>query len=572
MADEEKLVIKLEIDNSDAMAKQAEVGKSMDKTTAQADAAAKKIAAGTDKQAAAQVKAIGKVKDATGRYAAGAVADAKRVETAFTRIGKSQTSLLDGLGKIGLASSGFGVAKQAIEAFSGALADGNRILDGYARDLLSTKNLLKELATLKGLTSASDKFIAETAEFSKKTGLDIQQSDEFQKQYLGSLAAGQQKGNIQKDTQEDLMVQGGRVAARQTSDLATRGDLLGIISQFSKLDAGRKGTEQALGQAEAIRQALVAGRGDDAPLTQQLLKVAGSNVKAGGPVESLPEMAALVGVTSLAGGAGEAGTRAEALIRGLRGTTPEQIKFLRGIGIKEGEQLEPAFDKLAAHLDEQKGKGRDVGTYLIEKGFNEETARSVGETLPNQQVLKERFKLAREAQSGAALIAESDLLDQTDPAARTRNADAALKAAQLQRGQERQDVLPEVTLAKAELIAEKADSGLGGQLRQFAAWAGSGFKTDGLQAMAEARALEKLQAQTDTSTFGSRYLGAVPDPLGTQKAAAAGFSATTGDAAEQIRLLRILVLEQQEANRLAKGKPPTQGPLPPAKPGGLKGP
>jgi hypothetical protein len=518
---DEPLVIKVKLDVSDAMARQAAVGAGFDKTTARADAAAKKVAAAHQKATDAQFVSLGKVQAAgiklQDKLAAAAkkAADAqkKAADEAAERwnvAGKAGDNFVNSLRSIAVQAVSLQAVEAAFRAITRALAESNKQLDDYADDLFKVKDQLKELATLKGLATASDDFIKQIATFSRATGLSISQTDEFQRQFLGSIAGGQQKGNIDQATAERLMVEGGKVAARQTKDVLTRGDLLGILSQFRKYDQGDAGVKQALSDAEAIRIGLTEGRGDDAPLTKSLLHVAGSFVGDKGPLPSLPEMAALLGVMSLSAGPGEADTRTEQLIRGLRGTTPDQIAWLRDHGIGETDTAEVKLDKLVPQLRAEQAAGRDIGTFLTEAKFSDEFGRAMGEVLPNYEVLKKRFAAARQAPSGADIMAESERQAALDHTQRRRMADADLAAARLARGAEREPIRPDVIAAQAQLIAEGQDTGLLGLLLQGAAGAGSAFTKPGLEAMAEQRALEDLSAKTGVSAPeepGSGFLG-----------------------------------------------------------------
>ena len=157
-------------------------------------------------------------------------------------------------------------------------------------------------------------------------------------------------------------------AARLGGSAAVHGDLAGLLGQFTKYAPGKAGVTQGLGDLEAIRLGLTAGRGDDSPLTAQLLKTAGSLAGDGLPVGDMKELAALIGVTSLSGGPLKAGTRAEQLVRGLRsGMNKAQGGYLKEIGITEGMGLvggtgEKAgmMDLLSADLKKAEASGRPL--------------------------------------------------------------------------------------------------------------------------------------------------------------------------------------------------------------------
>jgi hypothetical protein len=348
------------------------------------------------------------------------------------------------------------------------------------------------------------------------------------------------------------MLEGGKVAARQTKDLETRGDLLGILSQFKKYDSGVKGVEAALADAEAIRIGLTEGRGDDAPLTKSLLHVAGSLAGDGKRVGSLPELAALIGVTSLSAGAGQADTRSEQLVRGLQGETPEQMAFLKDFaGIEEHDTLEARLDKFVPKLRQMTASGRDPATFLTENKINSEQVRALTEVEPNYELLKKRFASARNGKSGADIMAESAQQAKVDPLQRDRLAKADLAAAELGRGAERQEIQPDITTAKARLIEEQVDTSWSSMLKRAATWAATGFKKEGIDVLAEQRAVNDLKLQLGIADDeGQQFFGG-QTPGGVIEGIISGSKSTSGELQEELRLLRRMADAQEKANKMA---------------------
>lgn len=351
-----------------------------------------------------------------------------------------------------------------------ALTVGQRILTGiasateqarqkqaeYSQEVLRTKEELKELAVLRGLAFADEGFLKEIGQFSRATGLSIPEADQFQRQVYGSAAAGLQKGNIDEETLKELSVKAGSTAARQTKDFGTRGDLIGILSQFRKYDKGSSGVKQALADAEMVRLGLTEGRGDDAPLTKALLNVAGSLAGEGKMVGSLPELAAVVGVMSTSAGPGMADTRTEQLVRGLRGETPNQINFLKQFaGVGENDTLEQRLDKVIPKLREVKAKGRDIPTFLTESGINAEQGRAITEAEANYEVIKKRLATARK---GSGDVEAQNKKFEDSPLGQMRKAEADLAVAKLNQGLKGQALEVAKKQAEAELVSEGMDT------------------------------------------------------------------------------------------------------------------
>lgn len=303
------------------------------------------------------------------------------------------------------------------------------------------RNLRTE-SVLKGAERTTNKELLESFQFRAETSLNEADATEFTRQYLGSVPIARQKGNITPKVEAELMKEAGIMAARQGGDAGTRGELAGLLGQFGKVDSAQSG----MAQLEAIRVALTEGRGDDTPLTRQLLQSAGSMVREGGPVGTLAEQAALIGVTSLSAGPEASATRAEQLSRGLRagltkmvggkGTKEPQGKYLKRLGITEKDSLESALDKLIPDIRKARAGGREADVYLAEHGFRgEEERKAIVEVEGVYEQLKDRFKAAREAGAGGgAAAAKANARYLASPEGRAAVGDALAKAAEQTRG------------------------------------------------------------------------------------------------------------------------------------------
>jgi hypothetical protein len=294
-----------------------------------------------------------------------------------------------------------------------AMAGMQALNEGYAKirenalaaaeaTLTMEKNLRVEGA-LKGDTTP-EKTLAESIQFRAATGLGTREATEFTKQYAGTLPIAFEKGNITPQVAEELRMAAGTRAARLGGEAGTHGELAGILGQFGKVGS----REEGLSQLEAIRVGLVKGRGDDSPLSRQMLNVAGSLAGEGHAIPSLPEMAALIGVTSLSGGPRQAADRANQLYRGLkigltkqtkvRGTDQAQGAYLKGLNVGEKDTLEQTLDKIVPDLQRARESGRDLDAYLAGKNFRAgEERRAIIETFENYGPLKQRMQEAREA-------------------------------------------------------------------------------------------------------------------------------------------------------------------------------
>ena len=150
-----------------------------------------------------------------------------------------------GVGSLVAAYAGFAAVEGVSRGIAGAISESRDKSIEFVTSLLSTKDQLAEIATLRGLAFADDDSVKKMAGFSQATGLTIGQSDQFQRQLFGSAAGALQKGNVDEGTLNKAAVLTGQTATRQTKDFGTRGDLVGMLGQFRKYDAGDAGPSRS---------------------------------------------------------------------------------------------------------------------------------------------------------------------------------------------------------------------------------------------------------------------------------------------------------------------------------------
>ncbi len=305
-------------------------------------------------------------------------------------------------------------------------------------------------------------------------GLSSDDASAFLRQYVGSVNIGRQKFDLSKgkegiseETSQELMKQSGiRACVSIGGDAYTHGELAGLLTiWWQRLRAA----EQGLGQLETIRQALTEGRGDDTPLTRQLLKSAGSMVREGGAVGSLQEQAALIGATSLsAGPAKKPEPGQNSLTRYIRCVPASCGSVCRAsrnhgpnilwgrVGVTDKMGLEQMLDQVVPDILKAIGVGRDMDVYLGEHGFNTfEDRRALIETATNYNVVKERFRKAREGASGAKKNVNDNKTYQTSMYGRTERAKAAEDVQDMVLGR-RNEMLRSLTNAEASTPENQA--------------------------------------------------------------------------------------------------------------------
>jgi hypothetical protein len=236
---------------------------------------------------------------------------------------------------------------------------------------------LRGEASLKGEPGVTSSILSSNLLTRFRTGMTGDEASAFVQMFEGSLPAGMQKNNITREVADEFAVAAAEMLTRQGADPETRGDLAGMVANFQRVGSAGEG----LAALEAVRVGLTEGRGYDKPLTDALLQVAGQFVSDAGTgmVPTLPELSAMIGVTSLSAGAGAAGTRVEQLVRMLQGSTTEQMDFLKAWGVTSDMNVLERLDVIApkmAMIDEhiaRKGPGKGAGgamqEILSESGF-----------------------------------------------------------------------------------------------------------------------------------------------------------------------------------------------------------
>lgn len=456
----------------------------MDKTGAEASA---------QQFHAAEMARIGRLRDAHGRFLKQGTEGVEAQQRAVGGLGASVEKVGFSMGSLqaawGTALAAVGGIKAIADAWNvvadNAVRSGQAALEyeGRVRSLAAVQNIDKPAAAVAG-----------ALKFASQTGFSLEKAQAFQEAFLGSSPAGVEKGNITQDVLEKVMVEAGIMARRQGADVKTRGDLAGIMAQFKKYTD----PAEVLGDIEKVRYALTAGRGEDKPLTDSLLHVAGSLVKEhGGMVADLPQLAAQIGTHSLTAGAMQSDVRTEQLARGLRGTTSKQMKFLQEwAGIDEHDDMEQRVDKGVAALRKTMASGRDPTTFLVESGMNAEQTRALVEMEGVYEVYKQRLAKAREQGTGEA-VRKANKEFQESPLGRFEEGKMEKEAAGVVVGQKNKSWSAVLEKAEAQWIIEHRDESEGEAFANILGGIGTGtFSAEaGRKSRIRGFAVEKLREQ-----------------------------------------------------------------------------
>jgi hypothetical protein len=412
-----------------------------------------------------------------------------RLGAGFDKAGASLAEFRTMMAGAAAAAGGMRVISEAMAASSAAVTSSGQAATQFER----------KSRQLGALTGRPGDAARDVIGFAMKTGMSLEQSDAYQQAYLGSAPSGIQKGFITEDLSKEVMEKSGVMAARQGASPKVRGELAGLMAQFKKYTSAT----DVLGDLEKVRMGLTEGRGEDAPLTESLIHVAGSFVDqgAGGMIADLPELAAQIGTASIGAGALGADVRTKQLGALVRGGSREQQKFVKDFtGIDyDKDNMETRLAKLMGALQGVKEKGRDPQAYLAEQGIDPEKAQAAAEMLGVYDVYKTRLAKSREAGKGEEVEAANAAFLRSKEA-RAQQGETSVKAAEILTGQKNMDWVGVVEKARGEWVATGEDestisnlmSGVMGRL-------GGGLIGGGIKEGREHRirnlAIQKLRSQ-----------------------------------------------------------------------------
>ena len=278
----------------------------------------------------------------------------------------------------------------AVDAIRGvARAGGDAINE--ARDSTKTgseraaamRDHYREVANLQGKDAPDDETVVKALRLRMASGMDDRSADAFLRKYYGSIEAGKQKGNIAEDVAADVQAIAATLGTRTGMSEGTAGDLAASLSNYGEVGSGKS----AAGQLGSIVRQLNAGRGDLTPLTESLIRTAGSTVGKGLPFADLPELAAAIGVASNNASPAAAGTMIRQAQRALTGFGKRQGPALEQAGIKSGDRFLEMIDKIAPLVEDAEKMGLNPDAELQSAGFGNITDRTAIATMVRQRGL-----------------------------------------------------------------------------------------------------------------------------------------------------------------------------------------
>lgn len=340
---------------------------------------------------------------------------------------------------------GFQGAQAIVSAVSGAFQAARDRSAELARQVIDTRDALREIAAIKGVKSDT-KLALKDAEFQAATGLRADESIAFQTAFQGSGAQFIGK-TISEGAGEQFERDAAALAAKNGLNADVAGDLAGSLIGFTdfKAAAARTGQSEgdvALGQLNRGLGILGRGKGRNSVLANQLSMLAASMVNEDemkGVFSNIEEAAVAISV-----GAEKHDAQAFEIVRTFnRATTEfdgEQGETLKAAGLDANTKPFERARKLAEFLQrEAVDKGAKPEAYLAGHGFTRMEDRDAIMTFINRGVeggvIADRLAYAGEL--GGANEARADIKrfqeDPEGPGA-VRVAEAQRRAAELRAG------------------------------------------------------------------------------------------------------------------------------------------
>lgn len=341
----------------------------------------------------------------------------KALDQALVDVGTQATLTGIQIGKIndaiGHMSSGLGgllpgwqifeYGVQLAQTFGEYMNSAREHMRELAKEAQETRDKMRELANLKGHFGPDNEVVGETVKMGMEAGMSIKDSTKFLEQFEGSIPAGRAKENIDQSIERDLAIEGMRFGNRVGLQPGTSGDITGVLPQYAKVGSVVDGA----GQLGMIAHGLNEGRGNLEPLMRSLLKTAGATVEQhGGPVEDLPELAAILGVASTNATPDRAGTMIKNSINAVRKFKGPQGDTLKELGITPEMKFHQALDLIAPKILEADASGKGGDTFLRGAGFdNEDEIRGLVQLSRNKKVIDKRLEDAKSLSAGKEVMA-----------------------------------------------------------------------------------------------------------------------------------------------------------------------
>lgn len=285
-----------------------------------------------------------------------------------------------GGGRTGGMISGLGASLTRRTVFAaGASAvrsvrEGSQAQSDYSRDSAATLNdfraELQEVANLRGDKSVTSETISDQLAFMRKTGMNADEAIRFREQYMGAIASGKARGNIDDKTAAELEIQAAQFAQRYNISPETAGKMSGLMGEYGKIPNAEAGAQK---MAETAHHLNVLGVGQVGAMMPSLVGLQGDMLdENGGRFGSMESLSARFAATTIrAKSPSTAATQIRQANRALRRFGDDEAgATLEGLGITPEDDYETALRKMSKFIT-----GPDGDLWLKQNGFNNSTER-----------------------------------------------------------------------------------------------------------------------------------------------------------------------------------------------------
>jgi len=488
--------------------------------------------------------AVGPI-DAVKDAAKGAKVELRGAAAGGVRLGKSLRNMAAGI-------SVLNAARMAAQGIGDAITDARERGEHGADKAIALRDRFREVANLQGKTSPDDETVMGALNLRVRSGMSTDESDKFLRKFYGSIEAGKDKGNIDAPTAEKVAEIGGATGVRTGMSVGTAGDLAASLANYAPI----KSETTAAGQLGTIVDQLNKGRGDLTPLTDSLLKTAGSTVGKGMPFQSLPELSAAIGVASNNASPSGAGTMVRQAQRGLFSFGKEQGDTLREHKIESGDSFVTAIDKIAPLVEKAQKAGKNPMAALESAGFGNMTDRqAISFFVQNRALLRTRLDQVQGSagadgsftEAGKATIAKNDEF-MASPVAKDRIGRAQVDRAEYGRYASGTSLQTERKSAEARLIERGEIDTPETNITDFISDVGP------IGPMLGYPSARKRRIDRETGRPGMDSAGPVGDTM-------SGFKTGTGDELAKAMNRLTTATEQANKQRAARGLPPSNIPF-----------
>jgi hypothetical protein len=346
--------------------------------------------------------------------------------------------------------------RQAMHAISEGLEKAREFAAETAKELLKTRDAVRELRAIKGDKTTTDEANKEVMGLMLASGGTHAEMTRFDEMWESSIVAAKESGHwkLNDKQTEEAKQQVARFAVANGIDPAVMGRLapsIGIHEDVTSVD-------QVLGKVGTIHALDTTAVGKFTPLMKVANKLRGFMVRpgGGGAVRSEEELAAVISTGSLEQGSEAAIARStEQAWRELAFAGNDKKKaFFKKAGIAPGDDLQSRLNKAGPLLEAARAAGKDDLEFLKDSGFGNQNANmKIIQWVNDRRILDKRMKAARAAGDAGRVRGISDRFKAENPG---RFADAAETAARLGRGAETVDRDVMRKFAEAGLTREHA--------------------------------------------------------------------------------------------------------------------